>query len=318
MKNKNKIAIIGAGINGLYLAWKLAEKKEIVSVFEKRKEIGKQACSGLFSEQILKFIPESEKLIENRIKSVFIYFPKKTLNVKFKNNFLVMDHAKLDNLTADLAKQAGAQIFLSREITKNQEIPDSFNRIIGSDGANSTVRKWLGLFNQKFLLGIQGFIEEKNDLNYVEAWPTKKGFIWKIPRGNQTEWGIMEETDKAKIILDEFLKKKNLALKNLKSSLIPQKFLAFHSFKNFKITLCGDAVGLIKPWSGGGVIWGLIAADLLLKSFPNFLKYHKRLKRFFSFKIIFSKIAVRMVYFLGFNLPWLMPKNVKINNDFLI
>ncbi len=62
-----KIAIIGAGTCGLYLGWKLAEKKHKVTIFEKKKEIGQEVCSGLFSQRILKFLPQSRKLIQNRI-----------------------------------------------------------------------------------------------------------------------------------------------------------------------------------------------------------------------------------------------------------
>ena len=39
MKNQ-KVAIIGAGISGLYLAWKLSEKGNEVTVFEKKDNIG--------------------------------------------------------------------------------------------------------------------------------------------------------------------------------------------------------------------------------------------------------------------------------------
>jgi flavin-dependent dehydrogenase len=76
-----KVAIVGAGICGLYIAWKLAERGEEVTVFEKREKIGKEVCSGLFSKRILEFIPESQKLIQNQIDSVLIHFPRRNLKI---------------------------------------------------------------------------------------------------------------------------------------------------------------------------------------------------------------------------------------------
>ena len=311
-----KIAIVGAGICGLYLSRKLAEKGHEVTVFEKKERVGKETCSGLFSERILEFIPESKNLIQNQIDFVLIHFPKKTLKIKFSRKFLVMSHYELDNLAADLAEKAGANIILSHNISESDsDIFQINDRVIGCDGANSIIRKYLGLAAPDFWLAIQGFIPEKNSADLVETWPQKRGFIWKIPRGSETEYGIISNPKGAKLLFDGFLEKNNLQLKKLGSALVSQGLIIP---KNPGITLCGDSAGLTKPWSGGGVIWGLIAANLLLKNFPDFLKYQKEVKKFFLPKIILSKTAKKIVYFLGFNFPWLLPKNVKIESDFLI
>lgn len=311
-----KIAIIGAGICGLYLAWKLAEKGEEVIVFEKKEKIGKEACSGLFSERILDFIPESQKLIQNKIEYCLIHFPKGTSKIQFSKPFFVMSHSELDNLVADLAEKAGAKIILNHS---ENSLPEGFDRIIGCDGAMSQVRKNLGLKNPQFRLGIQGFILtplfKKSGGGFVETWPTISGFLWKIPRGNETEYGIIEKPQKAREIFNEFLQRKNLSLERINSALVPQDLILS---PNPSIALCGDAAGLTKPWSGGGVIWGLLASNLLLKNFPDFLKYKNIIRKFFLPKIIFSKIATKIVYFLGFKTPWIFPKVVKIEGDFLV
>ncbi len=314
-----KIAVIGAGINGLYLARKLSEKGHKVIVFEKKEKIGKEVCSGLFSERILKFIPESENLIQNKIDCCLIHFPKRTIKIRFSKPFFVINHYQLDNLAADLAEKAGAKIILNRNIL-SYDFGICFkrnDRIIGCDGANSFVRKYLDLPEPKFYLGVQKFIKQKDSSDFVETWPTQSGFIWKIPRGKKDdlEYGILEKPNQAKKLFEQFLKKNNLASEKINSGLVPQGKLIIP--KNPKITLCGDAAGLTKPWSGGGVIWGLTAADILLKNFPDFLKYEKEMRKIFLPKIILSKIAVKTVYFSGFNFPWLLPQNIKIESDFL-
>ena len=311
--NSLKTAIVGAGICGLYLAWKLSQKGYNVTVFEKKEKIGKQACSGLFSERILEFIPESKKLIQNQIDSVLIHFPRRTIRIKFSKRFLVMSHFELDNLVAGLAAASGAKIILNHSVNS---LPEGFDRVIGCDGPNSVIRKSLGLGNPAFRLAIQGFIPVKEDnSDFVETWPVKNGFIWKIPRGKETEYGAIGNSREVKIIFEDFLKKNNLQLDRLASAVVPQGLLIS---PDSSIALCGDAAGLAKPWSGGGVIWGLISSEILLKNFPDFLKYQKELKRFFLPKIILSGIATKMAYFLGLNLPWFLPKNVRIEGDFLL
>lgn len=305
-----KIAIIGGGICGLYLAWKL---KEDVVVFERKKEIGDNVvCSGLFSERILGFIPQSRQLIENKINFVLIHFPKKTIKVAFSRPFLVMDHSKLDKMVFSLAEKKGAQICLNKKI---ESMPEGFDKIIGCDGFDSFVRKNLKLNNLKYRLGIQGFIAEKDASDFVEVWPQKNGFIWKIPRGEKTEYGIIEDIESANILFSKFLTDNKIDIKEIKSKIIPEG-ITISSQNN--IALCGDAAGLTKPWSGGGVIWGLTAADILINAFPDFKKYGKKTKKFFGFKIFRSKLMVKLVYFLGFKMPWILPNKAKIESDFLL
>lgn len=306
-----KVAIVGAGICGLYLGQKLTEDGHQVTIFEKRDRIGKEACSGLFSERIIDFFPECKRLVQNRIDFCLIHFPRRTLKLRFSKPFFLINHYQLDNLAADLAEKAGARIILNQEV---KSLPEGFDRIIGCDGANSFVRKSQKLPEPRFWLALQGFVLENNSADYVETWPTRTGFIWKIPRGKETEWGIIDKPDRAKKLLDKFLAKNNVHLAGIKSAIVPQGLIIP---RNQKITLCGDSAGQTKPWSGGGVIWGLSSAGLLLKNFPDFIKYQKEAKTFFLPKVVLSNAAKKMIYFFGFNLPWFLPKNPKIESDFL-
>ena len=300
-----RVAIVGAGVIGLYLAWKLSEKGEKVTVFEKRRVIGKSCCSGLFSERIFNFIPQSKKLIEKEINSLFVRFPKKTIAVEFKKRFFMMDHAKLDKLTAELAKKAGAEIRLNHQIKDCSGLFSRFDRVIGCDGALSEIRKSLGLKNPDLRLGAQKFVACPESANHIETQPFSGGFSWKIPRKDKIEYGIMVP----------FKKNKDMrALGYTDFAMIPQGIIIP---KNDKVTLCGDAAGLAKPWSGGGVVWGLTAAEILLKNFPDLLKYQKAAKRFFLLQVFLSKIILKLVYFFGFNFPWVLPQKIKIDGDFL-
>ncbi len=293
-----RIAIIGGGINGLYLANKLVLKGHQITIFERKDEIGKNIiCSGLFSQKIINFIPESKNLIKNRIDYVNIHFPKKKIKVNFSQPFFVIDHDQLDKLLAKEALKRGVKIVLNSSI---EELPVSFDKIIGCDGAHSVIRKKLNLKNPKLRLGTLKIIPQKALANYVDVWPCKTGFSWKIPRGDSLEVGQIAKVNEIKI--------------QSKSKIIPEGVILP---KDKNITLCGDSAGLTKPWSGGGVIWGFYAADKLIETFPDFLKYRRKVKRFFLIKTLMAKTIMKLVYFFGFRAPWLLPKEKTIESDFL-
>jgi digeranylgeranylglycerophospholipid reductase len=303
-----RVGIIGAGISGLYLGWKLSEKGHSVKIFERKSEIGNSACSGLFSARILDFIPESKNLIKNRINYTLINFPQKTVRVDFQKEFFVMNHAELDKMIAEKIKD---KIILNKNI---KEIPLGFDKVIGADGPNSIIRKALSLPEAKYRLGILGIVRGSSSYNFVETWPVNKGFIWKIPRGDTLEYGILAPQHSAKKLLFEFLAKNNIVLNGIRAKIVPQGFILPESDS---VTLAGDAAGLTKPWSGGGVIWQLTLADILLNNFPDFKRYKKEAYSRLKPKIASGKINNMAVHFLGFNMPFFLPKNNKIESDFL-
>ncbi|MFA5009432.1 MAG: NAD(P)/FAD-dependent oxidoreductase [Candidatus Paceibacterota bacterium] len=316
-----RIAIVGAGIIGLYLAWKLKEQGHFVSVFEKRQqqEVGKKPCSALYSERIKNFIPQIENCIENKIKSCFIVFPKKKIKLEFLPNHLVINREKLISVLINLVKKSGGEIFFQQEI---KEIPKNFDYIIACDGAGSAIRRLLNLPNPKIKIGVQVFIQNVNQENFVTTYPTKNGFCWKIPRGSCSEYGIMGEQETINKEFKDFLKKQEIKNQGkILSAGIPQPHFSFKNsgliFSNQdNVALCGDACGLTKPWSGGGIIWGLIQADILLKNFPNFKAYQKECSQKFGLFIFKGIISKKIIYFLGNYFPSLIPSKIRYDNDF--
>lgn len=315
MNNKitdGKVGIVGAGIVGLYLAWKLSRIGYRVTVFERREKIWDKPCSGLISENIKKFIPAWHDLIDNKVDVSLIHFPKKDIKLIFKPIHYVFSHQKINLYLLEMARGAGARILFGKNI---EAIPSGFDRIIACDGAVSKIRKILSLPDPSFRLGIQTVIHVEDFSNQVETWPIENGFLWKIPRGRSVEYGGIGPIDSVKIRFADFLKKHNIQSSGLdKLALVPQGIVLPRNNKS--VTLCGDSAGLTKPWSGGGIIWGLTAADTLIDSFPDFGLYNRKIRRMFGFRILKGRMITSLVGFLGSNLPFLLPGSVARNNDF--
>lgn len=325
---KLKVAVIGAGPIGLFLAWRLGQVGHRVKVFEQKasiEEIKIKACSSLISERLKNFVPLDSSLIENTIDFCFLHFPKKTIALRLRPVHFVVNRPGLIQTLFGLAQSTGAEIVFGRQI---KEIPTGFDKVIGCDGAFSRLREALALPQPSMRLGLQIFQEKKDCSNYVETWPFPRhfsaaksggGFCWKIPRGKQTEYGALGPSQTVKDAFQKFLQKQGLSYppplfrdEKRWGALVPSGLCLP---KQGNITLCGDAAGLTKPWSGGGIIWGLSAAEILLKHFPNFSNYHKEVRQVFGKTFFRAKIATSLVYFFGFHLPFLFPSKICIDND---
>jgi len=291
---KNSIAIIGTGPIGLYLAWRLKEKGLDVTVFEKKDGIYAKPCSGLISERIKKFIPIPDNLYQRKADLILIHLAKKDIKLKPEPPFLVFERQKLDEFIFNLAEKQGVKFVFNKEIN---EIPQNFSKVIGCDGALSKTRELLSLSSPSFRLGIQYFVKEDDPSPDIEIWQKvfkgypKYGFFWKIPKAGIIEYGGIGPSNLIKKEFEKFCQEQGIHLESdkLKAALIPQG-ICLPNLEN--ITLCGDAAGLTKPTTGGGVVWGLTAADILIKHFPDFTKYKKEVKRFFKPKILKGKTEV--------------------------
>lgn len=303
-----KVAVVGGGVIGQYISWKLSEAGYDVSVFDYRKKeyLKDKSCSVLVSERIKDFIPITNDIIENTIEYCDINFSKGKTTLQFNPCHLALNKEKLMNLLLKLNNESGTRFFFETRIRK---IPKGFDYIIGCDGADSTIRKLMNLKAPQLKMGVQWFLNQKDESKTTETFLRKNGFAWRIPRGDNIECGFFGQSEERG--------------DDMKGALIPSpRFplinagLIFSNQDN--VVLCGDSMGLTKPWSGGGIIWNLYASDILINNFPNFKKYKKEVIKFFWWKILKGKILNAIVHFLGRYFPYIIPRKIRYDNDFSV
>lgn len=310
---KTRIAIIGAGVVGLYLAWRLADEKRDVVVFERNSRIGEKPCSCIVSQRLERFLSKETIPQEHVVKYFLVHFPHKVVNLNLKSAHLIINRTELDKGLAELASNKGVVINLDTAVS---EKPAGFDKVIACDGALSTLRKKMGVRAPSYRNGIFLRVGKKDYSDKVETWPIKTGFLWKVPRGESVEYGGIGKPKEIKKSFPVFLEKQGVGYnqEDLKAHLIPEGPVFS---RDNDIALCGDSAGLTKPWSGGGIIWGLTAADILIKHFPDFQKYRRETAGIFRPKIRKGKCYRWLVYQIGRYGSFFLPREVNWNNDFI-
>ena len=272
---KYDIIIVGGGPVGLYTA-KLLQKDFKVLVLEKEKELGKKACSGLYSKKIFEFVPEGD-FIENEIDGCTLHSPngvKKHFDIKQRP--FVVDREEFNKFLAEGVEslkigckvesiETGKVNVDGIKVKTNQGEFHS-DIIIGADGSRSVVRQHWKAKPFEIVSGLIAMVEQDDSSRDVGVWFDKKqtedGFLWKIPRGKRVEYGMLG-LDVSYSKLEKFF-----GLKNYQKIAAPIPVGLQKSFFE-RTLLIGDAASQTKPWSLGGVLFGFLAANVAKRVLKN-------------------------------------------------
>ena len=188
----------------------------------------------------------------------------------------VVDRAILDREMLEAAAQAGAEVrmktsFVARQggsittrgVDGKQEIP--FRLLVAADGARSRVAREMGMPRPAvFLAGLQADILHALDLSAVEIHPdaSPEFFGWAIPLGPGRARvglaGMRDVKERLARFLGLFGEGTRQARIQLVSGTIPLGTMA-RTYGD-RVLCVGDAAGMAKPTSGGGVYTGVRAA----------------------------------------------------------
>jgi len=277
--------VVGAGPAGSRFARQAAARDHDVVVFEQG-EVGEPlACSGHVSLDIWDYAPSGarEELFQNDIYGARFHLggPDSRAYPFYKDEPVsnAIDRVGLDRKLAEAARDAGATVREEHTVTGVTERDDQVEvtvkgpdgeftaeaRVVaGCDGPRSRVRDELGLGEPgEFLHGVLGFDDEPDHQEFVDVHlDVPRFFAWRIPRGEAgVEYGLAAAPgEDVPQRFDDLTSGYDADIGRRCSGAIP--IGPPDSVTSRRGFLIGDAAAQTKPFTGGGILYGMTAADV--------------------------------------------------------
>ncbi|MCX6800778.1 MAG: NAD(P)/FAD-dependent oxidoreductase [Candidatus Diapherotrites archaeon] len=299
------IAIIGGGPAGLQAAVRLRELGFEATVFEEHEAIGlPENCGGLISRSGVKALGlDLGECLQNEIRGAKIFSPNGTM-LKIlcpKPVAYVIERKEFDQMLARKAKEKGVKIAPHSRLidihgqslffkSKERGELKKAEYVIGADGVNSAVRQLMGtsISGQNFIHTAQATCTGNFEKETVEVYLGNfaEGFFgWMVPVSNEKArigLGCRLGKNPAEN-LQKFISQKYPDAKSYgtKSSLIPCGApLTGTQLQKGNMMLLGDAAFQTKATTGGGIIFGMKAGNILAETIAEHLKHKKPLSQY--------------------------------------
>ena len=303
------LIVVGAGPVGSYLA-SLCSSGMKVMVLEEHPEAGNKACSGLVSGRLKSILPanvaRTPGLFQHAVKAALIHFMGSELEVRKKTAAAyVIDRDLLDKNLAEHAESMGCEVRFGERVGKISVLKDRVSvrtggnafeskAVAGCDGANSITARCIGARPAEILNGLILYEDAEDRSDRVEMWFDRKlvkdGFLWRIPRGSQTEYGGMG-SNLSFPILDKFFGTGKKRIAGRRASPIPVGIVKTYADR---VLLAGDSACQTKPWSGGGITYGLLSAKAASDVISRAVEKDDFSARLFSeYETLWKKLLIR-------------------------
>ncbi|MCX6651359.1 MAG: NAD(P)/FAD-dependent oxidoreductase [Methanomassiliicoccales archaeon] len=322
------VLVVGGGPVGCTAASVLAPALDTV-VVEEHPCIGEPVqCAGLVTPRVVDLASAWDTVI-NRIDGAYVHFPGgRTLILQGSEvKAVVVRRGDFDRRCAFLAEKTGARVLTSKRCLSVRRDADGLvadieegeevrcRALVAADGYRSKVAKQLGLGEPRDLLrGIEADLrvrmEDQGKVNVYLGRDVAPGFFaWAIPCGDLTRVGLCVTPGGGtpQSYLERLLERQGWAgavRERTYSGAIPLGHLE-RTYAE-RVLLAGDAAGMTKPLSGGGLYTGMtagrMAAETLIEAFrqddlsaQNLSSYEERWKGEFGSELR-NSFRVRRVF----------------------
>ncbi len=281
------VIVVGAGPAGLYSALLLAEEGFDVTVLEEHDALGVPThCTGVVSDELSSLFKIPESLVLSRPTLCSVFTPSgRALPVSSSGEAIaVIDRAQFDLELGSAAQRAGVELRTGSRV-HHISADRRGVRVVGADGVglaaracvlaagvNYRLQRQLGLgLPSLFLHSAQLEVDVSEAGGAVEihlgAAVAPDGFAWTVPvlrEGRpRMKLGLMVRGDAAGY-LQRFLRRPALSSRLGPDAGAPiRRLLPLGPIaKTYaeRVLVVGDAAGLTKPTTGGGIFYSLVSA----------------------------------------------------------
>jgi geranylgeranyl reductase family protein len=281
------VAIVGGGPAGLFAARALARAGIGVDLFEEHREIGEPVhCTGVLAREAFDDFSLSRSPVLNELRTVRFFAPSGD-TVQYSTpavEAVVIDRAKFDQRLAAEAEEAGARLHRARvtalqvhrhgvTVCTRDSVLHARASILAC-GASYALQRKLGLGMPQLMLNSAQMELPADEVGPVEVHfgsdLAPGGFAWAVPveRPDRTSVriGVMCEGDAARYFRQILETVRDRWGVRLSSGMQPrQKVLPLGPIARTyadRVLVLGDAAGLVKPTTGGGIYYSLVSAQL--------------------------------------------------------
>lgn len=326
------VAVIGGGPGGLAAAARLAADRWSVSVFEEHDRIGAPVhCTGVLAEDVAAGMSLPPGVVLNPLSTVSFIAPAghSFEYTTTTTEAVVIDRLAFDSVLAERAQAAGASVFRGQRVVRIERQTDHvtvtradgstelFRAVILACGASYGFQKQLGFgmpstFLQSAQLELPADTPGNVEIHFgSEIAP--KGFAWAVPvtrpEGTFARIGVMTDRD-----ADVYFSRMLARVRERWSVAVPdtqlprRRMLPLGSVKRTygdRVLVVGDAAGLVKPTTGGGIYYSVVSGELAAEvlstrlvvddlSAPAMREYEERWRNRFQSEFT-AQLALRFV-----------------------
>jgi len=280
------VIIVGAGPAGLRCAQVLSKSDLKVIVLEKDDDsFGDKVCAGGVTRKGMEILNFPDDIIEHKVTSTAVLSRKRSSSADApepivftlkRKDLTHWQKSLLDNTSVEFRINARVASITKDKIIINDDEELGYNFLVGADGYNSVVRKFLGIPVEKKLIGIQYTVPVPNLDPRLEIHLYSKYFKtwygWIFPHKDSNTVGCICNPDlmspkKLKENFHAWLDEKGIDLSNAIYQSAPINY-DYRGLQFGNTFLIGDAGGFASGLTGEGIYQALIsgeaAAELIL------------------------------------------------------